>query len=207
MNVLTILDNYDSFTYNLAQAFGGWGEQIMVWRNDEKSVAEILAEEPAGIIISPGPGTPAEAGIALELINEVKERAVQGNPIPLLGVCLGHQALASAYGSKIIRAPEIVHGKNSRIFHQGQGLFQGLEQGFLAGRYHSLMVEQASLDPAWEVTAYTEEGLIMGLQHRVYPFYGVQFHPESILTPAGNQILLSFLQVVREQVQVRKGNW
>jgi len=118
---------------------------------------------------------------------------------------LGHQALASAYGSQIVRAPEIVHGKNSRIFHNGQGLFQGLEQGFLAGRYHSLMVDQQSLNSAWEVTAHTEEGLIMGLQHRLYPFYGVQFHPESILTPSGQQILRSFLEVVRSHEQVREG--
>jgi len=192
MNVLIVIDNYDSFTYNLVQAFGQLGAEVVVYRNDEQTVQAILDEKPDGIILSPGPGTPREAGITLNLIQNVFNYAQKGQIIPILGVCLGHQALGMSFGSQVIRAPEIVHGKTSRIFHNGQGLFKDLEQGFPAARYHSLMVDPGKLNPDLEVTAQTGDGLIMGLCHRNYPFFGVQFHPESIMTPHGSRILQSF---------------
>lgn len=192
MNVLIVIDNYDSFTYNLVQAFGQLGAEVVVYRNDEHEVNEILAEKPDGIILSPGPGTPREAGITLNLIQSVLSCAEAGQIIPVLGVCLGHQSLGMSFGSQVIRAPEIVHGKTSRIYHNGQGLFQNLDQGFQAARYHSLMVDPKQLNPELEVTAQTEDGLIMGINHRKYPFYGVQFHPESILTPDGSKLLQAF---------------
>ena len=192
MNVLIVIDNYDSFTYNLVQAFGQLGAEVVVYRNDEHEVQAILDEKPDGIILSPGPGTPREAGITLNLIQDVFNYAQKGQIIPILGVCLGHQALGMSFGSQVIRAPEIVHGKTSRIFHNGQGLFKDLEQGFPAARYHSLMVDPGKLNPDLEVTAQTGDGLIMGLCHRNYPFFGVQFHPESIMTPHGSRILQSF---------------
>lgn len=196
MKLLTMIDNYDSFTYNLVQALGRLGGEIRVVRNDERTAGEILAENPEGVILSPGPCTPSEAGVSLELIRELAARAVLGGAIPVLGVCLGHQALAAAFGGEVVRSPEIVHGKSSAIYHRGEGLFAGLEQGFIAGRYHSLMVDRESLDVDWTVTAETENGLVMGIEHRKYPFYGIQFHPESILTPEGDKILQAFLKVV-----------
>lgn len=197
MKLLTVIDNYDSFTYNLVQEFGCLGQDVRVWLNDEKTVAEILAEEPEGIILSPGPCTPKEAGISLELLQALQDRALSGAAIPVLGVCLGHQALAAAFGGQVIRAPQAVHGKASPIFHDGKGLFCGLEQGFAAGRYHSLMVRETSLGAEWQITARTEDGLVMGMEHRDFPFYGVQFHPESILTPQGDRIIEAFLGIVR----------
>lgn len=197
MNVLVIIDNYDSFTYNLVQAMGLLGAEIKVWRNDEISVEEVLGEEPEGMIISPGPCTPDEAGITLQLLQEVERRAARGQVIPVLGVCLGHQSLAQAFGGQVIRAPKAVHGKQSPVYHNGEGLFAGLPQGFKAGRYHSLIVEKESLPPGWQITAHTDDGLIMGLQHESYPFYGLQFHPESILTPEGPKILQSFMDATQ----------
>lgn len=196
--MLAVLDNYDSFTYNLVQAFGDLGEPLKVYRNDECQASEFLAARPDGIIISPGPCTPNEAGISLDLIHQLEVRAEHGELIPTLGVCLGHQALAQAFGSVVTRSPEIVHGKQSLIFHDGQGLFSGVEQGFPAGRYHSLVVDRQRLNPAFKITAWTEEGLIMGIQHQHYPFYGLQFHPESILTPAGEKIMSSFLEIIKQ---------
>lgn len=204
--MLTVIDNYDSFTFNLVQAFGEFGEELRVWRNDERTVSEIMDEKPDAVIISPGPCSPNEAGISVELIQEIKNRAYQGEEIPLFGVCLGHQALADAFGGKIVRAPEIVHGKISPIFHDGRGLFQGLRQGFSAGRYHSLTIEPESLNPELYITAQTENGLIMGIQHRQFPFFGVQFHPESVLTPDGMSILRAFLQVVQENKKSMRMN-
>lgn len=192
MNVLIVIDNYDSFTYNLVQAFGQLGAEVVVYRNDEHEVQAIIDEKPDGIILSPGPGSPIEAGITLDLIQSLFNNAQKGQIIPVLGVCLGHQALGMSFGSDVVRAPEIVHGKTSRIFHNGQGLFRGLEQGFPAARYHSLMVDPGIRNPELEVTAQTEDGLVMGLCHRRYPFFGVQFHPESIMTPYGSRILQSF---------------
>lgn len=192
--MLTVIDNYDSFTYNLVQALGRMGAELRVWRNDEKSVDEILAESPDGIVISPGPCTPAEAGVSVELIQELRNRPDIN--IPLLGVCLGHQALAAAFGGVVTRAPLAVHGKSSPVFHSGAGLFQGIEQGFPAGRYHSLIVKAESLGPEWVITAQTRDGLVMGMEHRDLPFYGLQFHPESILTPVGDKILAAYLGIV-----------
>ncbi|ACL22381.1 glutamine amidotransferase of anthranilate synthase [Desulfitobacterium hafniense DCB-2] len=197
--MLAIIDNYDSFTYNLVQAFGELGEKVTVCKNDEVSGAEFLSENPDGVVISPGPCTPNEAGISLEVIRLLNERAQEGRPTPLLGVCLGHQALAQAFNSEIILAPEIVHGKQSLIYHDETELFAECTQGFLAGRYHSLMVDPLGLSPLFIVTARTENNLIMGIRHRYFPFYGVQFHPESILTPEGPQILRSFLTQVHHQ--------
>ncbi|HBP66384.1 MAG TPA: anthranilate/aminodeoxychorismate synthase component II [Desulfosporosinus sp.] len=190
--MLIVIDNYDSFTYNLVQAFGQLGAEVDVYRNDEQEVQAILDEKPDGIILSPGPGTPSDAGITLNLIQSVLNNAQKGQIIPVLGVCLGHQALGMSFGGQVIRAPEIVHGKTSRIFHNGQGLFQDVEQGFAAARYHSLMLDPEKNNSDFEVTAHTEDGLIMGLCHRKYPFYGVQFHPESIMTPHGSRILQTF---------------
>ncbi|AHF07956.1 anthranilate synthase component II [Desulfitobacterium metallireducens] len=195
--MLAVLDNYDSFTYNLVQAFGDLGEPLQVYRNDECRASDFLASNPDGVIISPGPCTPNEAGISLDVIRQLKAQAERGTMIPILGVCLGHQALAQIFGSAITQAPEIVHGKQSLIFHNGGGLFSGLEQGFPAGRYHSLIVDSQHLSADCKITAWTKTGLIMGIQHKAYPFYGVQFHPESILTPEGAKILQAFLHIVR----------
>lgn len=200
--MLAILDNYDSFTYNLVQAFGELGESIKVSRNDELEAEEFLACDPDGVIISPGPCTPKEAGISLEVIRLLNERARQGKPIPLLGVCLGHQALAYAFGSKVTRSREVLHGKQSPIFHDETELFSGCEQGFLAGRYHSLIVDPLELSSIFIITARTKNDLVMGIRHRYYPFYGLQFHPESILTPEGSKILSSFLLVVNKHSMI-----
>lgn len=194
--MLAILDNYDSFTYNLVQAFGESGEIIQVYRNDELSAEEFLACSPDGVVISPGPCTPNEAGISLDLIRLLNQKAQTGQAIPLLGVCLGHQALACAFDSEVTRATEIYHGKQSLIYHDGTGLFADCQQGFPAGRYHSLIVDPLQLNSLLIVTARTANNLVMGIRHRYFPFYGVQFHPESILTPDGAAILRSFLSIV-----------
>jgi anthranilate synthase component 2 len=200
-SMLAILDNYDSFTYNLVQAFGELGESIKVYRNDEIDAEGFLACNPDGVIISPGPCTPMEAGISLEVIRLLDKRARQGRLIPLLGVCLGHQALAYAFGSKVTRSKEVLHGKQSFIYHDETGLFTECQQGFLAGRYHSLIVDPLELNSIFIVNARTQDNLIMGIRHRCYPFYGLQFHPESILTPDGMKILRSFLSVVDKNRQ------
>jgi para-aminobenzoate synthetase component II len=202
--MLAIVDNYDSFTYNLVQAFGEFGERVKVYRNDEIDAHELLSCNPDGIVISPGPCTPNEAGISLEVIRILDEQAHRGTAIPLLGVCLGHQALAQAFGSVVSRAPEIVHGKQSLVFHDGTEIFSEMTQGFLAGRYHSLVVDPDSLNPVLKITAQTKNGLVMGIKHELYPFYGVQFHPESILTPEGSKILRSFLRVVKKHAHKKK---
>ncbi|MGA7325213.1 MAG: aminodeoxychorismate/anthranilate synthase component II [Rhodomicrobium sp.] len=185
--MITIIDNYDSFTYNLVHYFGDLGAEARVYRNDEKTAAAVLAEKPEAIVMSPGPCTPNEAGICLELVKKNKGR------IPLLGVCLGHQAIGQAFGGRVVRAPVLMHGKLSKIFHEGTSLFQGLPDGFEATRYHSLIVEAATLPPALSVTARTADGLIMALEHRSEPVYGVQFHPESIASAHGHAILANFL--------------
>jgi anthranilate synthase component 2 len=190
MKVL-LLDNYDSFTYNLYQYLSELGATVEVHRNDEIEVDEIreLARVPSGckIVISPGPCTPAEAGISLPLIREL------GVEIPILGVCLGHQAIGAAFGGKVIRAPEPVHGKQSLMLHREQGVFRGLPSPFAATRYHSLIVERETLPSDLEITAETEDGLIMGLRHRTLPIEGIQFHPESYTTEHGKQLLRNFL--------------
>jgi len=190
--MLLMIDNYDSFTYNLVQYFGELGEDVRVVRNDELTVDEVARLAPGRIVISPGPCTPNEAGISLQLIERLAGR------IPILGVCLGHQSIGQAFGGKVVRAKQIMHGKTSMIRHRGQGVFAGLPDPFEATRYHSLVVEQASLPDCLEVTAWTETGSgeideIMGLRHKTLPVEGVQFHPESILTQHGHDLLRNFL--------------
>lgn len=185
--MILLLDNYDSFTYNLYQYLAELGAQVEVRRNDEISVAQVEALNPSHIVVSPGPCTPHEAGVSNEVIRALGPR------IPLLGVCLGHQCIGEVFGGLIIRAPEPVHGKTALIQHAGAGILRGLPQPFEAIRYHSLIVERETLPAALEVTAETAGGLIMGLRHREYPIHGVQFHPESIMTRVGKDILRNFL--------------
>ena len=187
--MLIIIDNYDSFTYNLYQIVAQLHPSVLVFRNDRMQVEEILALQPDGIILSPGPGRPEEAGICIELIQALP------NTIPLLGVCLGLQAIVSAMGGKVIAAPELVHGKATLIFHQRLGIYQGLALPFSAGRYHSLLAERVSLPAVLQVDAESAHGLIMGVRHQSLPIFGVQFHPESILTPQGTQLLQNFVQM------------
>ncbi len=185
--MILLLDNYDSFTYNLYQYLAELGAQVEVYRNDALSVAQAEALAPSHIVISPGPCTPREAGVSNAIIRAL------GPYTPLLGVCLGHQCIGEVFGGRIIRAPEPVHGKTTLIQHAGAGVLRGLPQPFAAIRYHSLIVERATLPAALEITAETADGLIMGLRHRVYPIHGVQFHPESIMTPSGKDLLRTFL--------------
>ena len=187
--MILLLDNYDSFTYNLAQYLGELGCEVEVHRNDRISVEQIAQRKPERIVISPGPCTPQEAGICVELIQKLAGK------IPILGVCLGHQAIGAAFGGKIIRAPKLFHGKTSQIRHDGSGLFRGLPNPFTATRYHSLIVERKSLPAELQVTAETDDDIIMGIQHRHYPLMGVQFHPESVLTDSGKQLLKNFLSL------------
>ncbi len=186
--MLLLIDNYDSFTYNLYQYLRELGAEVEVRRNDQVTLDEIEALQPERIVISPGPCTPNEAGLSCQIIETF------GPHIPLLGVCLGHQAIGQVYGGHVIRAPEPMHGKTSLIYHQGEGAFQGLPAPFEANRYHSLIVERSTLPAELKVTASTVDGLIMGLRHRSYPVEGVQFHPESIMTPIGKDLLCNFLQ-------------
>jgi len=187
--VILLLDNYDSFTYNLAQYLGELGCQVEVHRNDRISVEQIAQRKPERIVISPGPCTPQGAGICVELIQKLAGK------IPILGVCLGHQAIGAAFGGKIIRAPKLFHGKTSQIRHDGSGVFRGLPNPFTATRYHSLIVERKSLPRELQVTAETDDHIIMGMQHRKYPLMGVQFHPESVLTESGKQLLKNYLSL------------
>ena len=188
--MLLVIDNYDSFTYNLVQYLGELGATVTVRRNDQITVSEIESSlRPERIVISPGPGVPDNAGITLEVIARFSGR------IPLLGVCLGHQAIGQAFGGKVIRAPELMHGKASEVFHDGKTIFAGMEDHFLAGRYHSLIVQRESLPDCLEITAHTADNIIMGLRHRELKVEGVQFHPESILTSAGKQLLGNFLKL------------
>jgi anthranilate synthase/aminodeoxychorismate synthase-like glutamine amidotransferase len=185
--VILLVDNYDSFTYNLYQYLGELGAETRVIRNDEMSAEEALALGPERVVISPGPGTPDQSGITLELIRRASGR------IPLLGVCLGHQALGQVFGGRVVRAPRLMHGKTSEIRHDGRTLFAGLPQSFTATRYHSLVVAPESVPSCLEVSAWTDDGIVMGLRHRDHPLEGVQFHPESILTAVGKDLLRNFL--------------
>ncbi|MBN9390448.1 MAG: aminodeoxychorismate/anthranilate synthase component II [Chloroflexi bacterium] len=187
--MLLMIDNYDSFTYNLVQYFGELNQEVLVRRNDKITLDEIKKLQPERIVISPGPGVPAEAGVSEDVIREF------GPAVPVLGVCLGHQALGEVFGGTVERAPELMHGKVSAIQHNAAGLFEGLPQDFKATRYHSLVVRRDDLPDELEVTAWTNNGLIMGLQHRRYPIYGVQFHPEAILTEHGKDLLQNFLKI------------
>ena len=185
--MILLLDNYDSFTYNLAQYLGELGCRVEVHRNDKISVEHIAQRKPERIVISPGPCTPQEAGVSVELVQKLAGK------IPILGVCLGHQAIGAAFGGNIVRAPKLFHGKTSQIEHDGKGIFRDLPNPFVATRYHSLIVERKSLPKELVVTAETNDGIIMGVRHRHYPLEGVQFHPESVLTESGKQLLRNFL--------------
>ncbi|BFT68787.1 MULTISPECIES: aminodeoxychorismate/anthranilate synthase component II [Paenibacillus] len=186
--MILVIDNYDSFTYNLVQYLGEIGEEVIVRRNDEIDLAGVEALAPDHILISPGPCTPNEAGISLSLIDHFKGK------IPIFGVCLGHQSIGQAFGGDVIRAERLMHGKTSEIFHDGQTLFEGLPSPFIATRYHSLIVKAETLPDCLEVSARTAEGEIMALRHKEYPIEGVQFHPESIITEHGHQMLRNFLR-------------
>ena len=189
--MLLMIDNYDSFTYNLVQYFGQLGEEVVVYRNDKITLEEIERLAPARIVISPGPCSPDEAGISVPLIKHFAGR------IPLLGVCLGHQAIGAAFGGRVVRSNYLMHGKTSLIHHNGEGLFKGLANPFEATRYHSLVVERSSFPSSLEITAWVDEGEVMGLAHRDMPIWGVQFHPESILTTCGMDILRNFLEITK----------
>lgn len=194
--MILVIDNYDSFTYNIVQELGELGADLTVYRNDKITVDEIRALQPERIVISPGPGYPADAGISLDVIRQL------GAQIPLLGVCLGHQAIGEAYGGLVIHAPQLMHGKTSMIHHQGDSIFRDIPDPFEATRYHSLIVEEASLPDCLMVTARASTGEIMGFRHRRHPVIGVQFHPESILTRQGMRMLGNFLQFQPERAKV-----
>jgi anthranilate synthase component 2 len=189
MQRVTLIDNYDSFTFNLVHYLGELGAEVSVWRNDEITVADTLASRPDAIVLSPGPCTPNEAGVCLDLVRSASETT------PMLGVCLGHQAIGQAFGGDIVRAPAPMHGKVSRISHHARGLFRGLNGPFQATRYHSLIIERASTPSELEISAESDDGLVMGVEHRDRPVFGVQFHPESIASEHGRQILRTFLDL------------
>jgi len=188
-----VLDNYDSFTYNLVQYLGELGAEVLVRRNDQATVADVERMHPDRIVISPGPCTPAEAGISVELVRQLAGK------IPILGVCLGHQAIGAAFGGKIVRAPKLMHGKTSEVIHDNRTIFQGLPMPLTATRYHSLIVEEKSLPEELEISAWTSDGTasrtIMGLRHKKFPVEGVQFHPESVLTTEGKKLMSNFLEL------------
>lgn len=186
--MLLMIDNYDSFTYNIVQYFGELGEEAVTVRNDELTIAQIEAMNPDRICISPGPKSPADAGISVEVLQHFKGKK------PILGVCLGHQAIGAAFGGKVVRAKQVMHGKTSPVAHTGVGVFKGLPSPFTVIRYHSLAIERASLPDCLEVTAWTDDGEIMGVRHKEYDIEGVQFHPESILSEHGHALLKNFLQ-------------
>lgn len=187
--MLLVIDNYDSFTYNLVQYFGQLGVEQRVFRNDQITVEQALALDPERVMISPGPCSPTEAGVSCDII-----KAFAGKK-PLLGVCLGHQAIGQVFGGKVVRAPRLMHGKTSPVFHDGRDLFMGMPNPFAATRYHSLVVDRPSLPACLQVTAWTDDGLIMGLRHRDLPVWGVQFHPESFVTERGLDLLANFLRL------------
>jgi anthranilate synthase component 2 len=186
--MIVMIDNYDSFTYNLVQYLCELGADVRVFRNDKITVAEIAAMRPAGVVISPGPCDPDKAGISLSVVQELSGR------VPLLGVCLGHQCIGQAFGGRVVSAKRLMHGKTSNIEHDGKGVFRGLSQGFVATRYHSLVVERDSMPPELEISAWAEDGDVMGVRHRRLAVEGVQFHPESILTTEGKSLLANFLE-------------
>ncbi len=188
MGLVLVIDNYDSFVYNLVQYLGELGAEPLVYRHDEATLEQMLALEPGAVLVSPGPGRPEDAGVSNAAITEFGRRGV-----PVLGVCLGHQCIGQVYGGQVVRAGQVMHGKTSRIRHTGEGLFAGLPSPFEATRYHSLVVDRSSVPDCLEVTAETDDGVVMGLRHRELPVEGVQFHPESILTEGGHRLLRNFL--------------
>ena len=185
--MIVVIDNYDSFTYNIVQTLGGMGAEMVIYRNDEVDLASIEACRPDRLLVSPGPCTPGQAGISVAAIRHFQGR------IPILGVCLGHQAIGEAFGGRVVRASRLMHGKTSLVHHDGKGVFRGLPDPFEAMRYHSLVVEEATLPACLEITARSDQGELMGLRHRELPVEGVQFHPESIMTPAGVDLLKNFI--------------
>jgi anthranilate synthase/aminodeoxychorismate synthase-like glutamine amidotransferase len=189
--MILMIDNYDSFTYNLVHYFGELGEKVLVFRNDKITLEEVGKLDPDVVVVSPGPCTPKEAGISVDLIKEFAGR------IPILGVCLGHQSIGYAFGGNIVRAQRLLHGKTSQIYHDGKGIYEGVPDPFEATRYHSLLIEKESLPDKLEVTAWTDEGEIMGVRHKEYLIEGVQFHPESILTKHGKDLLRNFIRIAR----------
>ena len=194
--MILVIDNYDSFTYNLVHLVGRHTDDVEVVRNDALTVADVQAKAPEAVLISPGPGRPENAGITEDLIRAM------GEETPILGVCLGHQAIGEVFGGTVTYAPSLMHGKTSEVFHDGQGVFEGAEQGFTATRYHSLVVDRASLPDVLEVSAETSDGVIMGLRHRMWPLEGIQFHPESVLTTEGPRLIENWLRSVgRLQVE------
>jgi anthranilate synthase component 2 len=193
---ILLIDNYDSFTYNLFHYLGELGAEVRVVRNDEISAADALALKPDGIVLSPGPCTPNKAGICLEVIKQADGK------MPILGVCLGHQAIGQVYGGSIVRAPEPMHGKLSRIHHTGKSVFRGLNNDFLATRYHSLTIDPPSMPAALDVTATSDDGVIQGVMHKTHPVHGVQFHPESIASENGHALLGNFLKLARDFTRV-----
>jgi len=198
--MILVIDNYDSFTYNLVQYLGTLGAEPVVVRNDVETTQQLAARAPEGVVISPGPGEPRDAGVSEDVI-----RTFAGT-VPVLGVCLGHQALGEVYGGRVVRAGRLMHGKTSPVLHKGRGLFAGLDNPFEATRYHSLIVERASLPEVLEIVAWTPEGEIMGLKHRDHETWGVQFHPESVLTRPGLQVIENFLTLCRQQRLERSVN-
>jgi len=194
--VLILIDNYDSFTYNLFHYLGELGAEVKVVRNDQISAEQALAMKPEGIVLSPGPCTPNEAGICLDVIEKAAGK------MPILGVCLGHQAIGQVYGGRIVRAPEPMHGKLSRVHHTGKSVFRGLNNDFLATRYHSLTIDPPSMPASLDVTATSEDGVIQGVMHKSHPVHGVQFHPESIASENGHALLNNFLQIARDFAKV-----
>ncbi len=197
--MLALIDNYDSFTYNLLHFLGELGAKVMVWRNDAITVAEVLDRSPEAVVMSPGPCDPDRAGICLEMVDQGAGR------VPMLGVCLGHQAVGQAFGGRVIRAPYVMHGKLSAIHHNGEGVFAGLPSPFEATRYHSLVIERDSLPDCLEITAETDDGVVMGVAHRELPVYGVQFHPESIASEHGHALLKNFLSIAAAAAGSSKG--
>jgi len=191
--MILMIDNYDSFTYNLVQYLGQLGQDVMVYRNDKITLDEIGKLAPDAIFLSPGPCTPKEAGITVDVIRKFHKS------VPLMGVCLGHQAISYAFGGNVVRAGRLMHGKTSPIINDGKTIFKGLPNPFTAGRYHSLLVERTSLPSCLEISAETEEGEIMGIRHRGYPVEGIQFHPESILTPHGKRIIKNYLEMITKK--------
>jgi anthranilate synthase component II len=191
--MIILIDNYDSFTWNLYHYLGELGAETVVHRNDAVSVGQVLSARPEAIVLSPGPCTPNEAGICLDLIAQAQGK------VPILGVCLGHQAIGQAYGGRVVRADKLMHGKLSRIRHGGRGVFRGIPDGFQATRYHSLIVERETLPDCLDVTAETDDGIVMGLSHKALPVHGVQFHPESIASHHGHTLLQNFLSLARSE--------
>ena len=195
---MLLIDNYDSFTYNLVQAFAAHGAEVMVYRNDAISVDEALALAPTHLVVSPGPGRPEDAGVSLAMI------AAFAGKVPILGVCLGHQSIVQAHGGEIVRAERLMHGKTSMISHDGRSIFAGIPQPFEVGRYHSLCAEQDSLPDTLQITAQTDRGEIMGVRHKTLPVEGVQFHPESVLTPEGDRLMVNFMRMGQAEPDVDK---